>query len=445
MPDGGSNRREYKLGLRNLFRQDEHIRRGKLRIYVDVTETFESQLNTGIQRVVRKIYGEIKKLERGKRDLKITAVVSRRGTRQKAYALEDSWTNYHDDLVVNARLAPTYKMLSLIWRRLEAGPMKRLLQHPRVLLIASQYIEFITRVKTKSDWAEKEVKFKKNDILFLPDAFWGNESGLDFAMEAKKAGCKIVLLIHDVFPLSHPELVDALNILRFKKLIFQAVDLADFIYYPSFVTRDEISKHVGDALQRVQHKKLNFGHDGINTEFFQGTSNSDAEKIPKSMFMLGTVEPRKNYELVFNWYIKNARSTRKFTIVGKPGWLTEALQARMRKEQLRNSLFTWHEDANDELMHSEMVRHEIGIMASHAEGFGLPVVEMSLSGLKLVLSDIPIFREVAGDSAVYFDTKSEESFGKALESLEQGFVATPFVVYSWTDTASQIRDDLLDL
>jgi len=41
------------------------------------------------------------------------------------------------------------------------------------------------------------------------------------------------------------------------------------------------------------------------------------------------------------------------------------------------------------------------IFPSAREGFGIPVLEAELRGLLLVVSDIPAFREIAGDSAVY--------------------------------------------
>ncbi len=42
-------------------------------------------------------------------------------------------------------------------------------------------------------------------------------------------------------------------------------------------------------------------------------------------------------------------------------------------------------------------------MASEAEGFGLAVVEGARHKKPLILRDLPVFREIAGDSAFYFD------------------------------------------
>ena len=43
------------------------------------------------------------------------------------------------------------------------------------------------------------------------------------------------------------------------------------------------------------------------------------------------------------------------------------------------------------------------VLPSHYEGFGMPIVEAAYFNAPLALSDIPVFREVAGSSAQYFD------------------------------------------
>jgi glycosyltransferase involved in cell wall biosynthesis len=54
------------------------------------------------------------------------------------------------------------------------------------------------------------------------------------------------------------------------------------------------------------------------------------------------------------------------------------------------------------------------IVPSLAEGFGLPVLEAQRSGCPVVCSDIPVFREIAGDAAVFFDPTKPDQLGEAL-------------------------------
>ena len=58
------------------------------------------------------------------------------------------------------------------------------------------------------------------------------------------------------------------------------------------------------------------------------------------------------------------------------------------------------------------------VTASRNEGFGLPVLESMAAGTPVVVSDIAVFREIAGDAAVFFDPDSPESFVAAVRALE---------------------------
>lgn len=57
------------------------------------------------------------------------------------------------------------------------------------------------------------------------------------------------------------------------------------------------------------------------------------------------------------------------------------------------------------------------VSASKDEGFGVPLVEAMSYGLPLIVSDIPIFREVAGSSASYFNPEFSSELVKAVLRL----------------------------
>jgi glycosyltransferase involved in cell wall biosynthesis len=58
------------------------------------------------------------------------------------------------------------------------------------------------------------------------------------------------------------------------------------------------------------------------------------------------------------------------------------------------------------------------VSASRDEGFGIPIIESMSRGTPVVCSDIPIFREVGGQAATFFETGNPSSFAAAVKSLE---------------------------
>jgi len=57
------------------------------------------------------------------------------------------------------------------------------------------------------------------------------------------------------------------------------------------------------------------------------------------------------------------------------------------------------------------------VTASREEGFGLPVLEAMAAGTPVAVSDIPIFREITGGHAEFFDPASPDSAAAAIERL----------------------------
>jgi glycosyltransferase involved in cell wall biosynthesis len=60
---------------------------------------------------------------------------------------------------------------------------------------------------------------------------------------------------------------------------------------------------------------------------------------------------------------------------------------------------------------------ECFVFPSLSEGFGLPGVEAMAAGCPVVCSNIPVFKEVYGDAAVYFDPKKPKEIAKAIELI----------------------------
>jgi glycosyltransferase involved in cell wall biosynthesis len=81
--------------------------------------------------------------------------------------------------------------------------------------------------------------------------------------------------------------------------------------------------------------------------------------------------------------------------------------------------------------------------ASLGEGLGLPLLEAARYGLPLLLRDLPVFKEVAGNNATYFSANSTESLATAIEKWTHSSEAQKTDVeniqtITWNESKSQV-------
>jgi glycosyltransferase involved in cell wall biosynthesis len=83
-----------------------------------------------------------------------------------------------------------------------------------------------------------------------------------------------------------------------------------------------------------------------------------------------------------------------------------------------HAALVFHDGASDEEYSEELARATAFVSASHDEGFGIPLVEAMRLGTPVVVSDIPIFREIGGAAARFFDPDDVSELVQQVRSLE---------------------------
>ncbi len=90
------------------------------------------------------------------------------------------------------------------------------------------------------------------------------------------------------------------------------------------------------------------------------------------------------------------------------------------------------------------------VNVSDQEGFNIPILEAANSTAPLILSDIPVHREVAGDAALFVDIEKKgalkDAFKKmSLKANQDGFSADSAALagrFSWEKSAQKVKDML---
>ena len=128
-----------------------------------------------------------------------------------------------------------------------------------------------------------------------------------------------------------------------------------------------------------------------------------------SFLMVGTLEPRKGYTQVLDAFeqLRQNGIDVNLVIVGKQGWMVEELAERLRSHSELNKRLFWFEGISDEYLEKVYAASTYLIAASYGEGFGLPLIEAAQHKLPIIARDIPVFCEVAGEHAFYFENSKD--------------------------------------
>jgi glycosyltransferase involved in cell wall biosynthesis len=130
-----------------------------------------------------------------------------------------------------------------------------------------------------------------------------------------------------------------------------------------------------------------------------------------TFLMVGTIEPRKGQMQALLAFEKlwEMRLDINLVIVGKQGWNVDLLLEILRTHTELNHRLFWLDGVSDEYLDKVYEVSSCLIAASEGEGFGLPLIESAQYKTPILARDIPVFREVAGNHAMYFENSKSPS------------------------------------
>ncbi|BCQ51613.1 glycosyltransferase family 4 protein [Burkholderia gladioli] len=252
--------------------------------------------------------------------------------------------------------------------------------------------------------------------------------GLDFSsrivparmhelLQWKKRGVRFAFVVYDLLPVMYPEWFTRKGRKYYKKWLRATTVYADMFCCISNAVADDLNQwmmsrfgiYTDNRLIRWFHLGASF-NSRLAEPIPQLTMLAERGKLAfnRTMLMVGTVEPRKGHEQVLLAFEELWRRGDDVALVvaGRQGWNVEALAARLRHQMTNGARLIWLEDINDQQL--IWLYRNLGalLMASKAEGFGLPLVEALDCDMPILARDIPVFREICGDAATYFSGDS---------------------------------------
>lgn len=272
-------------------------------------------------------------------------------------------------------------------------------------------------------------------------------------------GVKVVFVVHDLLPVTHPHWFPAAEEQTFKNWL-DCITRFDGAICVSQTTADELSKWMTSrSVQRHRPYQLGVAHNGADIRQSVPSMGlpDDAEEVlaklraKPSFLMVGTVEPRKGVTQVLDAFelLWQQGHDLNLVLVGKRGWNIDDLAERLEQHDENHRRLFWLRGISDEYLERVYADSTCLIAGSEGEGFGLPLIETAQHEIPILARDIPVFREVAGTYADYFSADSGEELAMAVQRWLQRYqdhqhAASAGMPYlTWADSAQRYLEQLL--
>jgi len=185
----------------------------------------------------------------------------------------------------------------------------------------------------------------------------------------------------------------------------------------------ESSRNDAVRLLRIPQEKIQVIYPGIPESYFS-VAAQDAERLHTALRLVrpyllyvGTVEPRKNVDLLLDAYSGLASSMAAefdLVIAGSYGWASQATMRRL-KNSPPNVRYLGYVPESD--LPALVAGAAAFVYPSLYEGFGFPVAQAMAAGVPVITSRVSSLPEITGGAALLVDPHSQAELQGAIENL----------------------------
>lgn len=433
------------------------LRDARFKIGIECTNVFlQPWIQAGIQRVVRNIaresatadktFGKIVPLALGgNQTYEVVSLLGRKSVAEDALNRVFSISN-------RARALAASKLKAS--RNPKQSSIRTLLfKAIHVMSSVSVAVQIAIR-KSPFQLRARPAYLDRGDTLVLLDATWRDPELFRQIAKLKAEGVRVVAVVYDLIPIRHGGFCERELVNVFTEWFEKMVELAEaFVCISESVcqqVQNEVQQRFGET--KMREKAYGWFHLGSDLDRktparVVGAGIRECFVAQNATFLVvGTIEPRKNHTLILDAFDRHWASGGEATlcVIGRKGWMCDVVVARLRNHPEKDQKLFWFDDANDNDLDFAYQNADALVFASFVEGFGLPLVEGLQRGLPAIASDIPVFREVAGDFAEYFDPNSASDLCAIIDQfsvtkkLPNARPVTEWKWITWKESAQQL-------
>ena len=222
-----------------------------------------------------------------------------------------------------------------------------------------------------------------SDTVLVPEVFDNPQRLAFFRQMPEQDLRRYRFIVYDLLPITHPEFFVAggmIPICAYYRLLRRATRCGFISEYTRDAYYGRLKRSPDDG-----GVVLPLGCDALGPRGTPAPLNR-----PLTFTVLGTVEPRKNHQLILDAFEPLLGRIEGLTLsfIGRMGWVDPAFAERVHSLAANpNSGFRFHSAPDDNAIRSCIEQSRATIYVSAAEGYGLPPVESLWIGTPVIASN----------------------------------------------------------
>jgi glycosyltransferase involved in cell wall biosynthesis len=230
-------------------------------------------------------------------------------------------------------------------------------------------------------------------------------SGLEqegYPMQLQRLGVRPLFLVHDLIPITHPEYCRAGELDKHVVRMNAVLSAGSGVITNSRATLDELERFAVKAGRAMPPS--------VAAPLGPAELPAPSHTRPLSepyFVVLSTIEARKNHWMLLQVWRKlverHGDRAPKLVVIGQRGWECENVVDLLERCQALHGAVIELPSCTDADLATYLHHAQALLFPSFAEGYGMPLVEALASGAPVIASDLPAFREIAGDIPEYLD------------------------------------------
>lgn len=230
---------------------------------------------------------------------------------------------------------------------------------------------------------------------------------------------ELIATIHDLGFYKNPELYHPLERIYQKISHTLLINRANKIIAPSQSTADDVAKYFPKAKNKIQ-----VIYHGYNRDEFKVLSEQEKQIVKnkynlpnKFLLYIGRIETKKNIQNLLRAFTILQHTDYHLVLAGRPGnyGYRDIIELSRHKDIKDRVHFLGYISQNDYPL--ILASADVFVFPSLFEGFGMPLLEAAACGVPMVVSDLLVLREVADQTALYFDPHQPAEIAKIIDSL----------------------------